>query len=681
MEEETIPLPASVENRRKFFLGGLFDRFMTGAAFEKYSLGQRTQIIFLNAVSYAGVLFMFFFSAVALSGGRTPLGLSTLIAGTAIIVLLLLIRRFHIYRIAGWAITLAMSLLYGYLVWSGGEQASGILWIQSFPLIAMFLISALPGTILSFLFLGFVCVVLFVPELNRSGLSHDYAFRVIGTYLYVWLFGLIYDLIRRYTQRILQESNSALSRATAELTFEKQQTDGILRNVQEGIFLFDQDLRIGSAHSAFLRNIFEREELNGMRLTDLLQPVLSERDIQAANDWLPMLFGSSVNPVLLAEINPLAEVRAEFFADDGRVREKYLRFIFTPISLREGEKSILTVVRDVTEEVLLQKRLDQEAVRHRQSMEKLFQVIHVDPAMMTEFIRDTESELDGINTLLRDKTTPPAEIMPHMFQAVHGIKGNALLLGMNELARKVHELEDQVKPFLEADCTWKELLSLTLGLGMIQTELEEINELIGKIMSFQQSSSDKGLSDRGLLERTLSRLVERETQRIGKNAVLRFDGFDSHAIPDHHRKLVKDSLVQLMRNSLAHGIEAPDERQRSGKPAEATITLSMTLQPGYLRFSCRDDGRGLDLAAIRAKAASMPGMSDEVLADLKAGDLAMMIFDTGFSTAAVTDMAAGRGAGLALVKDRVEQAKGKVFLRTKPGVYCEIGFQLPVELS
>ena len=669
--------------RRRGLLYRAAMNVMTGATFDTYDTAQRTHIIFLNAVSFAGVFVMYLFSAMSLTGGRMALGLSTLIAGTAVLLFLIFLRRFHIYRLAGWIITLFMALLYGYLVWTGGEQGSGILWIQAFPLIAMFLISAVPGTVLSFLFLAYVVYTLFAPDISgmRTHFSADYAYRVIGTYVYVWLYGLVYDLIRRYTQRTLQQSNSALSQAMADLGFEKLQTDGIMRHVQEGIFLLDKDLKIGAAHSSHLEAVFEQGDLGGKSLSDILKPVLAERDMTATNDWLPMLFGSAVNPVLLAEINPLAEVRAEFFTAEGQEREKFLRFGFTPVELREGEKSILGVVRDVTEEVHLQKRLDQEATRHRQSMEKLFQVIHVDPAMMTEFIQDTESELDGINTLLRDSTTDPKEIMPHMFQAVHGIKGNALLLGMNELARKVHELEDQVKPFLEKSCTWKELLGLTLGLGMIQTELEEINELIGKIMSFQQSSSEHGLSDRGLLERTLARLVERESQRIGKPAKMVFDGFDSHAIPEKYRKLAKDALVQLLRNSLAHGVENTADRLAAAKPESATITLSMTLGTGFLRFACRDDGRGLDLVAIRKRAASQPGMTAEAVAALKPTELAMLIFSTGFSTAENEDMAAGRGAGLALVKTRVEAAGGKVSLRSKPGSHCEISFQLPMDLS
>jgi signal transduction histidine kinase len=668
---------------QRFALGRLFMNIMTSATFERFDLAERNRIIFLNAVSYAGVVTMFVFSAIAFANGRGTLALSTLSTGVLVLCLLVLMRRFVIYRAAGWLITLLMGFFYGYLVWSGGEQGSGILWIQSFPLIAMFLINALFGTVISVLFLVFVVVTMFMPDPEhlRVHFTADYAYRVIGTYAYVWLYGLTYDLIRRYTQNNLLAANTALSRTMAELTFEKQQTDGILSNVKEGICLMDKDYRIGSSHSAFMREIFERDDLAGLSFLEVLEPVLAERDLEATRDWLPMLYATNVNPVLIAEINPLAEARAEFFDEGGKSREKYLRFGFKPVSLRAGETSILVVVRDVTEEVQLQKKLDEEAQRHRQSMEKLFQVIHVEPAMMTEFVRDTEAELDGINTLLRDRSTKPSEIMPHMFQAVHGIKGNALLLGLNELARKVHELEDQVKPFLEKDCSWKELLGLTLGMGMIQTELEEINQLIGKILGFQKSSSEHGLSDRPLLERTLSRLVDREGQRIGKPVRLVFDGFDSRGIPEIHRKLAKDVLVQLLRNSLAHGLESPAERQRAGKPAEGTISLSMTLAPGVLRFACRDDGKGLDLLAIRQKAAGLPGMNPEILAGMKAGDLAMLIFNTGFSTAAAEDMAAGRGAGLALVKARVEGARGKVFLRTKPGVYCEIGFQLPVELS
>lgn len=664
---------AALSRLRRFVWG-----LATSFSYERFDLRQRNQIIFMNLVSYTGVVVMFVYSAIAFHAGNAPLAWATLLAGVATSVILAGTIVFKRFVLAGWLITFGMATLFGFLAYTGGENGSGILWIQAFPLIAMFLIDVRWGSAITAAFLGFVAVCLFVPQFNHAGFTTAYSIRVLGTFAYVWVFGLAYGVIRGRTEGALAETNQRLSQTTHALSFEKKQTDGILRNVREGIFLVDRELKIGSSYSSHLGDIFETADLAGRALPELLKPMLGERDYQAAADWLPMLFGDAVNPSLLAEINPLAEVQADFFNDSGLSHQKFLRFGFTRVQLDEGEPLMLGVVRDATDEVLLQRQIEAESRKHQQAMEKLFQIIHVDPAMMGEFIADTEAELDSVNALLRDQSVPPAEIMPHMFQSVHSIKGNALLLGLNELGRKVHEVEEQVKPFLDRDVSWKELLGLTISLGMIQQELAEIRGLIDKVVAFQSASTEAGLDERGLLERTISRMVGIESQRSGKPVAVVFDEFDSSRIPEERRKLVKDVLVQLIRNAIAHGVEAPAERQAAGKPAQGTITLGLKNEGGTLLAFCRDDGRGLDLEAIRNKASSLPDVDQAALAAMKPADVAQLIFRNGFSTAAAADLGSGRGAGMALVKNRVEAAGGKIGLKSRAGQLCEVSFRLPL---
>jgi two-component system chemotaxis sensor kinase CheA len=135
-----------------------------------------------------------------------------------------------------------------------------------------------------------------------------------------------------------------------------------------------------------------------------------------------------------------------------------------------------------------------------------------------------------------------------------------------------------------------------------------------------------------------------------------------------------EPLVHMVRNSVAHGIESAEARAAAGKPVRAQILLGARFAEGRARIVVADDGRGLDLAAIAAKARSI-GLCPERMAE---ADLRRLIFQPGFSTASEVSTLAGRGVGLEVVANVVQSLGGHIDVRTVAGQGTVFVIDLPV---
>jgi len=131
-------------------------------------------------------------------------------------------------------------------------------------------------------------------------------------------------------------------------------------------------------------------------------------------------------------------------------------------------------------------------------------------------------------------------------------------------------------------------------------------------------------------------------------------------------------VLQLARNAVAHGIEAPDERARLAKPETGCLQVRLSrVEDDEYELVLRDDGRGLDPAAIRAQLCAGGRYSAAQLEELDDRQIMLKIFEPGFSTAAPAGRDAGRGVGLDLVNDKIGRLGGHLRLASQPGRYTE----------
>ncbi len=175
----------------------------------------------------------------------------------------------------------------------------------------------------------------------------------------------------------------------------------------------------------------------------------------------------------------------------------------------------------------------------------------------------------------------------------------------------------------------------------------------------------------------LIRNVKQTCQATGKKAELDVEGGDTLFDGDVLSKLA-DPLMHLLRNAVDHGVEPLRERGPLGKPEVARIRLSFTRQGQSVVVRCTDDGRGLDFAAIRAKAIERGLLQSDREPDER--ELARMILLSGFSTRDRVSEISGRGVGLDVVHNRVLSLKGTIEIRS-PGSGQGTTFEMRIPAS
>ena len=140
-----------------------------------------------------------------------------------------------------------------------------------------------------------------------------------------------------------------------------------------------------------------------------------------------------------------------------------------------------------------------------------------------------------------------------------------------------------------------------------------------------------------------------------------------------------DPMLHILRNAVDHGLEMPDERRAKGKPMAGTIIVSASIVPSGVCISIRDDGRGLDIERIKAKAIERGLIQADK--EISAERAQHLIFEPGFSTADTLSTISGRGVGLDVVKREVLNLGGQIDIKTTPGHGSEFIITLPVNIS
>jgi chemotaxis protein histidine kinase CheA len=194
-----------------------------------------------------------------------------------------------------------------------------------------------------------------------------------------------------------------------------------------------------------------------------------------------------------------------------------------------------------------------------------------------------------------------------------------------------------------------------------------------KILSTMRQTPIRGMFSR------LASAAHAEARRTGRSVAVRTHGGEEPV----DRRLIEalmEPCLQLARNAIAHGIESPDLRDELGKPREATLTFSAGRRGNRLSLAIADDGAGVDVAAVRARAVEA-GVVTEVLAEAADDQtLLELLFLPGFSTRGQRpDLLAGRGIGLDITLASVQRLGGAIRLSSRHGLGFEARIDVPIE--
>ncbi|MCL2480042.1 MAG: ATP-binding protein, partial [Treponema sp.] len=448
-------------------------------------------------------------------------------------------------------------------------------------------------------------------------------------------------------------------------------------SMKYGLFLMDQKYIIQGAYSKALEKILDVSNLEGKSFLEILASSVKSNEQSGLADYFEMIFKRSFDKDMLESINPI-ESLTYISVETGKI--KNIRTNFALTEWGRGFSYILGTLEDITSEKALENQLLEAESQKEKEMQSLFQVIQLDPIVLGDFIDDAEYEFNQINAMLKNKKNYTQEVLIGMYQSIHAIKSNALILNLDNFAGKLQKLEGSIKALQEKGAnsvTFDDFLSLILEENDVLKEKDQLKTAIMKIVSFKNLSGKYSIQQHYVLVETLTQVCKKAQDALNKDVRCVLEEIDDSALEYGPRRVIKEVLTQLVRNAVYHGIETPEERIAAGKDAQGVVRLSLRLMDKDIIINLSDDGRGLDFDLIKLKILEKKLLSEEEANDRS--NLLKMIFRPGFTTQENADMHAGRGIGLSLVKDRIRKLNGKIKVNSVFGKGTTFTITIPLE--
>ncbi len=479
---------------------------------------------------------------------------------------------------------------------------------------------------------------------------------------------------------ILYKFLSSLRRADNAILAANEENAEILGSVREGLFLLQADLTLGTQISASVKNLLGHQAVPGDRLLALLQPLLYEKDLNDAREYMELLFSAHVRENLVQNINPLSSVEVNLTGARGFEERKFLSFSFNRVMDGGQVRHLLVTMQDITPRMGLEQQLDAERSRARKEFSSLVQALKADSGTLRQFVERAESQLLQVNDLLRSVSdvtghADTRKVIDKVFRLIHSFKGEASALNLELLAGLANQFEDGLQTLRNApEITGESLLNLPLPL----------ENLLEKITVFRQITAAKAPSGAVVSAGdvydplshlyTLAQTVARDLGKQVKTRVV----FENQASPLLLSQPELNSIaIQLLRNAVAHGIESPADRLAAGKPEAGTLVLQLGVKDGGdTELRLRDDGCGLSPARIRERLLVLGWYGVEDLQELSDRQVMREIFRPGFSTSGV-NLHAGRGVGLDVVQELTQRLSGHIRLQSTPGAGTEFILTIP----
>ncbi|MDR2792037.1 MAG: hypothetical protein LBB61_00020 [Treponema sp.] len=443
-----------------------------------------------------------------------------------------------------------------------------------------------------------------------------------------------------------------------------------------GLFFMGRDFIIQDNYSKALPRILGVHELHGMSFLDLLAESVMPSELTAIEDYFDMIFEKQFDWDMLNDINPLNEFH--YCSIESRER-KILHVEFTTVERGHGETVIMGSIYDITAKIELQRRLAEEEKKRQEEMRSLFELINVEPKVFNDFIEDVDYEFKQIDGILKNNEFTQHEMLVEIYKSVHAIKSNAVILGLAAFGGKVHALESEIKRLREAvqDVPFDDMLHLTLEIEKLMQEKEHFRVTLSKINTFRSDAKIKS-NDDALVE-ALTKACSKASEDLAKQVNFVAD-LEPGIVDRCPRRVLKDVLMQLVRNSVVHGVEPPDERAAKGKSETGTIRLSIKAKNNMIYIRMRDDGKGIDYDKIRQKALNNGFIKNKSEGQDK-NRLLQLIFSPGFSTADTETVHGGRGIGLNIVHDKLKELGGSLKVQSEKDKGTAFNLYIPVQLE
>jgi signal transduction histidine kinase len=473
-----------------------------------------------------------------------------------------------------------------------------------------------------------------------------------------------------------------LMRSDAELAQARGETSEILATVQEGLFLLTKDKKLGTQFSDSLSGILRHEIEPGMDFLPLLRAMMPEKTCEAAVDYIDLLLGDQVKESLVSRLNPLTCLPVTVTDPFGKTQDRHLSFFFNRVVVDRKISHLLVTIQDVTDKVTLARQVEQAKDLAKKEVEALLRLIDSDFDSLRQFIERTGHALAQINEKIsqsRGDTRARLDTLNFILRTVHGIKGEAAVLGIDTLENYAHECEKEMIVMREhAEPRGGDHV---LRIAVLLKGFYERHGSFAQVVSRLGEAMGKKAENAGPTPfvKQISALAQRIAADRGKQVEVDCQLEPFASLPEVVVQELQSLSIQLVRNALTHGIESPDERDRLGKPQAGALSLVCgALSNGRYTFTVRDDGRGIDPDRLRKRLVESGRLDAEDAAALGDREITRLIFQPGVSTADVADRDAGHGIGMDTVLEKVKKIGGYLRVESRPDIFTEYVIQFCV---
>ncbi|MCL2762115.1 MAG: chemotaxis protein CheA [Treponema sp.] len=277
---------------------------------------------------------------------------------------------------------------------------------------------------------------------------------------------------------------------------------------------------------------------------------------------------------------------------------------------------------------------------------------------------DLANQLRNIENLYREKIKSLFDSLPNYLDSIQGGKSiKDIRKEINENYGDIFSLFDGFETSFKSNMG--KFRSTSQNLGRITGELQE------GVMRIRMVPISQIFSRFPRLVRDLSKTLDKKINLVieGEETEL-----DKSVIED-----LLDPIMHSVRNSIDHGIESIEDRRAAGKPDEGKVLLKATNEGNMIVIEIADDGKGIDVESVKAKAVERGLISpNKILTDVEAFNL---IFDPGFSTAKQITSISGRGVGLDVVRRQIDKLNGTVTVSSEKGKGTKFTIKLPLTLA
>lgn len=494
----------------------------------------------------------------------------------------------------------------------------------------------------------------------------------------------------------------------------KKETDAILHTLNQGLFLLDRDLKIGSERSEALERIFRRKDFDRLTFESLMRGIVPEKTLETALEYVRLMWGERVNEKLIKTINPLSEIQVHFDSGSSSMDTQFLEFDFSRVRADGQMSRVLVTVNDVTRRVELARELQESQEKAQAQLDLLLHILHVEPRQLTDFLQESEVAMKMVNSILKEPAREEAAFrakLDGIFRQIHSAKGEAAALGLKTVESRAHGFEEALAELRKRpSLSGNDFLPLVVKLDDLFSHLAQVRDMVGRLAELRVAMTGDGAARRlpddhdsartgpagtmvqpapallqrmaegaeaaNTLESNLKSLAERIARETSKQVKLACQGLEE--VPKDYRRAVKDIAIQMVRNCVTHGIESPEERRTAGKGAAGLITIKFEARAAEgFEFVCQDDGRGLSAERLKATAVERGLLTAEQAAQLDDRRALSLIFLAGFSTQTEVTKDAGRGVGMDIVRNLIQELGGKIGVSTAVGRFARFRIWLP----